>query len=379
MKQVKTKFRNTWAGIIFAAALAVTGGCGDAGIPTPEEEDTSGRIGKKEGDMVLVRITTPDTAALSILPNDVPNYVNFWEVVFKSSSDNPAYYRGTGTPLSRGNSIDVAVPIGNGYTVLLLGGDRETKTLLAVGIKENQQIKANEENLVTISVEKVVLRWDGDTDDISSGDNFAFSGTISGSYANISVTDKVVQFGEPDEVGSIGINDVLKVTVDLSGMMDVAQLDQSSDEPLIQLESDSYISLRPRKNGGKMLDYVPDIESSISYTDGSNTYNNAITTDHGGMEFTIPRVTAEGKLPNYDVDMVLDIVLRYRAFSDVDDAIVWTIANGIYGEPDNSTDGSKTVLNGGIIVRFGKGSSDTGEGETITRVKTPSFTPPPSS
>ncbi|MDR2793623.1 MAG: hypothetical protein LBB61_08170 [Treponema sp.] len=119
------------------------------------------------------------------------------------------------------------------------------------------------------------------------------------------------------------------------------------------------ISLRPRNRGNTLSS-----ESTIA--------NNKVTTVDTGETFTIPRGEPDepppGSLPNVDVDMVLDVVLRYRVYEG---GTVWTIANGLYGEPDNSTDPSKTALNGGIIVRFGNGSSDIGEGETAVKVRTP--------
>jgi hypothetical protein len=71
------------------------------------------------------------------------------------------------------------------------------------------------------------------------------------------------------------------------------------------------------------------------------------------------------------MDTILDMALRYRAFGGaISSSTVWTIANGLYGDPDNSTDSTKTVLNGGIIVRFGRGSSQTGEGDTTVEIIT---------
>jgi hypothetical protein len=150
----------------------------------------------------------------------------------------------------------------------------------------------------------------------------------------------------------------------LSRLRELAVMGNSGD--LIQLEDSSYISLRPRNKGT-----VPDIESKVEYIDGSNVHHKyTITTAAGGMTFTIPSAPADGQLPQIDVDMVLDVVLKYRVY---DESIVWTIANGLYGDPDHSPSSPdsplKTILNGGIIIRFGQGSADTGEGETIVKVR----------
>jgi hypothetical protein len=159
MNQTKTKFRYIYAGIMLAAVLAAAAGCGGEIFPKPQE-DTSGMIGYNEGEMVRVRVTMPKSAALSVVTEDVEKYVNFWEVVFKSADATPKYYRGTGIPAAR-NDIDVTVPIGNGYTVLLMGGDMETKTLLAAGSVSNQDIVRGIQNTVRINLTKVALQWTG--------------------------------------------------------------------------------------------------------------------------------------------------------------------------------------------------------------------------
>ncbi|MDR2793624.1 MAG: hypothetical protein LBB61_08175 [Treponema sp.] len=55
--------------------------------------------------------------------------------------------------------------------------------------------------------------------------------------------------------------------------------------------------------------------------------------------------------------------MKYRAFGNhkgldgisiLNNSAMWTIANGIYGDADNSAgDTRQSVLNGGIVVRFG--------------------------
>jgi hypothetical protein len=443
-------------------------------------------IGKQEGDMVVVRITTPESAALSILPTDVPNYVDFWEVVFRNA-DKTAYYRGTGTLLSR-NGIDVTVPIGNGYTVLLLGGHGETKTLLAFGIAEDQDIVANTANIVTVVLSKIAFQWNGDNlgiganlttavattataaaaargaattartaaapviaaadtaraaadlaraaaeadsgdtgkeaaavaaeaaaaeaeaiavaaeaaaatpeaeavkaeataeaaeavaeavaaeiSGVTKADDFAFSGTLGLVPATITVKDKVVQFGKRDDIGRAEKTDVLKVTVNFSGLAGLADLLGIGDG-IVRLEESSYISVQPRKANV----YVGGIKKSISCTNGTSTYDNAITTNLAGLTFSLP---GDGTVsfPRSNVDLVLDIVLRYRAFKGDSgtgvhpNTTIWNIANGIYGEPDDSINSSESALNGGIVIRLGKGSSETGQGQT-TVVMDPRFT-----
>jgi hypothetical protein len=334
--------------------------------------------------------------------------------------------------------------------VLLLGGHGETKTLLAFGIAEDQDIVANTANIVTVVLDKIAFQWYGDNlgigadlttavattattataargaattarqtaddlrdtyggdesaankdDDLRAleaaaveaeaaaaaaeavaeavaaeigrlpkADNFAFSGTLGLVPATITVKDKVVQFGKRNEIRRSKDGDVLNVTVDFSDLEALASVVGSS---VLHLEPSSYISLQPRKE----TVFAADIKSSIGYPDEHNPdiFYHEITLDPAGMTFTFPET--DGKFPySRDIDMVLDIVLRYRAFNRaaagdgdsgrgvVPNATMWNIANGIYGEPDDSTDLSKSALNGGIVIRFGKGSSETGQGQT---------------
>jgi hypothetical protein len=496
MNQAKTKFRYIYAGIMLAAVLAVAGGCGGEIIPKPQEEDTSVRIGYKEGDMVLVQITTPESAALSVVPDDVKSRVNFWEVVFQGA-DKTTYYRGWGTPAAR-NGIDVSVPIGNNYTVLLLGGDSKTKTLLAAGAPRaddgttlvTTNILPNTVNRVVITLEKVAIQWTGDNLNIgesvpaeaaaaaeaaeaaaaavktavdaikveidaavaatdtgvtatkigaaataagdavtaaaaagaavkaaiaaaktavdaaktavdasaadieykaivaanataaaaalatriataaaakaaAEADDFAFSGTIGGTAVSsttdpataITVANKVVAFGRPDAKTLITAADTLTVTVNLSKMKVLQEVDiNGKTASFFTVDSSSYISLRQR------LDDVVIVKTL--FNDPAPTTIRNISIAPGGQSFEL----TPGLPQSVDISTVQDVVLKYRAFGREGGGTLWNITNGFSHAADSSLeDGSalfgETVLNGGILVRFGNGSSETGDDE----------------
>jgi hypothetical protein len=349
---------------MLAAVLAVAGGCGGMNITAPQEEDASGMIGYKEGDMVRVRVNTPNTAAKSILPDDAEKYVNFWEVVFQNV-DKTAYYRGTGTPAAR-NGIDVSVPIGNSYAVLLLGGDMKTKTLLAAGTYRDEDgeiaavsILPNTMNIVTITLEKTALQWNGDGIGLfDNGDDFDFivgiakntSLGISGYTKRPDETNKVLLFVEPERLPAVTDEDTLTVKVQLSKLNVLGNMnDEGHRYTSYTFDPSSYISLRRR------FDDTVVVKKTLKEEDTTIQY-------YGSMVFTI------GNLPRTDIDMVLDVVMKYRAFSREEGGTLWNITNGLYSDVDSSLeDGSatvaETVLNGGILVRFGRGSSETGTDE----------------
>jgi hypothetical protein len=206
--------------------------------------------------------------------------------------------------------------------------------------------------------------------DIPLVDDFAFSAAEGPDEGDasipVSVKDKVVLFGELNKPAGTYRDAVLKVTVNFSKLAELTRLTNRVDfGDIFPIEDGSFISLRPRVN-----------RASGGFAGIKSTIYLPITTAAAGTTFTIPGNPADGQFPDEpNIDMVLDIVLKFRAFGgalprgEEDNRTVWTIANGLYGDADNFPSTITSTLNGGIIVRLGKGSSQTGEGETSVRLE----------
>jgi hypothetical protein len=189
----------------------------------------------------------------------------------------------------------------------------------------------------------------------AGGGDFAFSGTIGGKLVN-SATDpriivtnkKAVFFGGPDAEKNITTGDTLTVTVNLFRMAVLQEVDingKAAAAPFFTVDPTSYISLRRHSNDVVIVEKT--------FTDPAPTTTRNISVESDGQPFPLPlNTTLAG-----DIDTVLDVVLKYRAFGRAVGGTLWNIANGFCPAVDDGSAGGATDLNGGILIRFGSGGS----------------------
>jgi hypothetical protein len=208
-----------------------------------------------------------------------------------------------------------------------------------------------------LELAKAAAGGDGGGDGTAAASASVFSGTIGGKLVNsagaprIIVTNKKeVFFGGPDAV--IIPNDTLTVTVDLSDMKVLQEVDINGKAAFFTVDPTSYISLRQRYGDDDVSDDIVIVKEFTGSTPADLRHISIADTGHA-----LPPLPLDARLA-VDIDMVLDVVLKYRAFGRAFDGTLWNIANGFYPAADEgSKDADKTELNGGILIRFGAGSA----------------------
>ncbi|MHB9293944.1 hypothetical protein Holit_03063 [Hollandina sp. SP2] len=350
MKQAESNIRYAfYTGLILAMMVIALGAC-DGGLTSPgqEPDDLTGvsetgvpAIGYNQGDLVKVRVNVPkqdqaSNSSRSVNPANVRTLVQFYEVVFANAAGT-AYYRGEAAA-SQGY-INVDVPVGTDYDVLLLAG-RTNRTLLAAGYLASQNIEAGKVNVVSITAAGITPVWD-----TGSGGDFTFAGT--GTIASLVAVDaanRYVRVGSDTTLPAA--TDTFTVTFSLAKLT-----------PLITAENGS-LTLQGSKvellSRNADVDYFDPITFTaapvLPYTIASAAATSIVFTSAAG-------------LPQRHTDGVLHFALTYTAFGT---AITptrggaytsWTIMNGINYEEDKPVPtGAEDKLGGSIVVQIGSGS-----------------------
>jgi hypothetical protein len=377
MKQTESKDRYFHAGIIVLVVLTLLASCG-WGLPEDLQESQPPLIGKKIGDPVTVRIAVPKpdqsgNSARSADPDLVEFFANYYEVVFRKigvSPDPDTYYRGMGIP-SQGY-INVTVPVGTGYEVLLLAG--YNRTLLGGGYlgKNNSpanpvEIKAGQVNVVSIPVKVFPPLWNTDTAKTGTfNDNdFIFEAALTGYGGTpaLKIEPRYINLApyiENDPGPDAGAHQIDPSDAKFTVMFNLAKFtplilaDISGTNDALSI-AEHNVRLYPRYD---KTDHFPPVvlTPSVSPTDITFTNNPALT---------------NGKLPNRDADGLLAFELTYYAFGAEDSGgISWIIRNGLSGSGEDSVPDGDTGRGIGtgtcFLVKFGKGTPDSLS--TITKV-----------
>jgi hypothetical protein len=392
MKQAESRGRYLYGkavtGLILAVMLAVLGAC--AGVFDEEPEEAT--IGHSQGETVKVKVNTGEAAGRSMAVDGVQRFVNFYEVIFKTKETTPVYYRGVDTD----GTIIVSVPIANDYEVLLLAG--YDYTLLAAGYVYDVDIKPDEANIVSITMTRFPLQWDTKAEkDSTSGsyindnNDFEFSAAIMGytstsalkiesRYINVA---PVVTGASPLGPENIIATDSLTVKVDLKRLWPLFIADLQTTDPNDKKE----------KAGGTPANKKLTLEGAevkLWSRYGRDQFGSIPFDVTGGGALPTPTLEATkailsftGKgLPNWDVDGVLQVDVRYRAFGAAKEVQsgsntvpgpgapfrLWVIRNGLQtyvadatANPlatvkDSTVPEQGTGTGSEFVVKFGSGS-----------------------
>jgi hypothetical protein len=299
--------------------------------------------------------------------------------------------------------VSVSVPIDeqNPYQVLLLAGYNQT--LLAAGYrpitgtpKDDVYIKADQANIVSITVETFPLQWDTSASNAivadsgtptKSTNDFEFSAVITG-YGTVAgakhyeVKSRYINFAPVDTVtdpalkGGTAItpaSDKFEVRFHVPKLDPLIKMDINTDATVSMLTIAGYnVGLVPRYTTDyfKPVTFVADAtkvsEESTGDTDPDGTsaarYKITIPTT-APLSITFgnnPSDAINGGLPAKDVDGLLRFELTYYAFGTrASKGMGWTIRNGLDRTADDD-DTTGTTGNGGIggyfPVKIGKGS-----------------------
>jgi hypothetical protein len=254
------------------------------------------------------------------------------------------YYRGTGTATQ--GYVNVSVPVGTGYKVLLLAG--RNHTLLAAGYESSVEIKPNIANIVTINVKTLPLQWNTTATGIGTLNDFTFAVNLADNSISpkSAIEDRYIAIA-PNEVGQIApATDTFTVTFNTAKFTDTLIEAEGGSTLTIQ---DYKVNLHPRYPGS--FDRVS--LNPAGKTPGNGPYPLDITNP---ISFT--NVPSTGKLPKVDVDGLVQFELQYYAFGTKDSTgSPWVIRNGLQRSADD-TAGTPTGSGNGsyFVVRFGEGS-----------------------
>jgi hypothetical protein len=393
------------------------GACGEVNDPSQEPQESKAQdIGYNEGDLVTVKVAVPkQTSNRSVSDDNVEFYANLYEVVFKSQAGT--YYRGEGT--ADQGYVNVPVPIGEKYEVLLLAG--YNRTLLAAGwlgvtdavpgvsavpaevgegtdddpefpaipeipaipeVDKRVDIKSGQANVVSIPVTKFPLQWDhGDLDPVTNGtqnniiadtNDFAFSlnsSTYTGA-TKVQVKDRYIILApeEDSSIPSYGPSEIADADT-FTVTFNIAKL-----APLINADIATTNTTSVRKltiadyNVQLWARYVNDEFPSVVLKSG--TTPNVVYEADAPVSFT--NTPGTHKLPKRNVDGVLQFELTYYAFgTDQSKGTAWIIRNGLNRTKDDTTadkaNGNTTGTGPGsyFVVKIGSGTPIEDESVTI--------------
>ncbi|MDR2447763.1 MAG: hypothetical protein LBD58_10855, partial [Treponema sp.] len=377
------RVRRSCAGLVMAAVLAVLGACGGSSLP-PESETLSGKI-ENEGGLVTVKVKVSppqaqNSGARSVDPGSVQFYANYYEAVFKNdngtedNTDDDTYYRGVGTPTQ--GYVNIAVPPGDGYKVLLLAGIN--RVLVAAGFESDVEIVAGTDNLVTMKLATCAPQWDTSFDnDIGENpyeetwNDFIFEAALT--YDNNGADDVVIdkknrlvhvapfvagEEEDPDKgPGDIDpANDTFAVKYNfkrLEALIDAEKFNEGDPDTLRLFYYDVYVHHR------YIGDKFTTVELRTVDTNFDFGYNGENKLPDDGAVLFVNHPDDGGNkhsLPNKNTDGLLVFNLYYYAFgTDKSGGSLWTIKNGLYSAAE-SPDG---------VAELDDAESPTGKGATL--------------
>jgi hypothetical protein len=417
MKQTEVKTRRFYAALAAAVIAAALGACGEGWNnqePSPQASETGASdIAYNTGDMVTVKVRVrmpqqSQSGARSLDPAAVRWFANMYEVIFRKVA-NPSglskdlYYRGVDA--SYLGYINVAVPVGTEYEVLLIAGiDR---TLVGVGYRGKNNspadidagkgpvnIEAGKVNEVVIEVTPLTPQWDTGKSEITdnNGNDFEFSASLEKFATDFSINERFVQVGpdtgvnnnEQNENDDIKTSDTFGMVFDISDYKPLALADVNTtsnntttltlvEAPTVELwpryASDTwlisppYITLK-QKTGTNCL-----VQETVGGTSGDATYVKYTNTNgDGGFPSTLRLAFECTGLPNKNTDGLLRFELKYKAFgTSYSQGMTWTIRNGRYNYADADTSNGSTTGSADagsyILVKIGSGTPGSKTGE----------------
>jgi hypothetical protein len=291
--------------------------------------------------VVSVKVAIGD-ADRSLLSSAVQYYVDNYEVVFKSSTNQ--YYRGTGTAVD--GFVTVNVPVGTGYSVVLLAGYKSF--LLAAGYNTPVSIVAGKANLISIGISSVSPQWKKAND---TNDGFQFEAAIA---ANAATTIPIT--GGALIVAPYEVDAYLPASGD-TFTVKFAPDKAFSEDGLTALKvgstlniADYSVTLHHRYNKDPIDPIVLPKKTSGSGISGSA---GAYAFTDTGVVFENNGGTSTLALPTRDIDLLLEIEFSYYAFGTADSTgRKWIIKNGLTYEPDDGK------LGGLFPVKIGNGTPE---------------------
>ncbi|MDR1301869.1 MAG: hypothetical protein LBK43_05305 [Treponema sp.] len=388
MKQAESKVRYVRNGLIVAMVLLVLGACGEVNDLSQEPQESKvPNIGYNEGDLVTVKVAVPkQTANRSVNAASVEFFANLYEVVFREvnpsdgspidAGDPTTYYRGEATAVQ--GYVDVSVKPNKSYDVLLLAG--YNRTLLAAGYSNNGgngwPIKSGQANQVTIVSNKLPLQWDGSitiaqdtTDRHKSTNDFGFSASLTESGYTVAADagKRWITLGGIDKDGT----QIAPATDTFTVAFNIAKLEQlylaETGGATLTIQ-DYKVVLWPRYVGEFFTpvilsaDTVSGTVIGPTHANPDDPYEYSSIANNSTISFT--NAVASSKLPNKDIDGVLQFELTYQAFgTKVAKGIPWIIRNGLDRTEDKTPD---TSAGSYFVVKIGAGTPDTDENVTIT-------------
>jgi hypothetical protein len=279
--------------------------------------------------MVSVHVVT---GGRSIANAAVSDLVNFYEVVFKSNTDNK-YYRGTGT--SKDGFISISVPAGDTYKVLLLAGYNINYILLAAGYEASASINLNQANDVSITLTTIPPQWSktNSITDFDTDDDFLFATT------DIAANTADLVLGPTIGVATAGslpvlANDKLTITYNSGRLTPLINAGGLTSKLVI---TGYKVTLSPIYQED-VTDQTPILTTAFTAA-SSPAWDDATTMPAG----TTTGAAFEVALPAKDVDLAIDFELYYKAFGDPAgltassvSPIKWIIRNGLNHDLDNT-------------------------------------------
>ncbi|MDR3130854.1 MAG: hypothetical protein LBU18_04840 [Treponema sp.] len=403
--------------ILFGGSLAmVLSGCSYASAPAGTDElslaiQESAKL-NKDGTVSVVVPLPSGEASRSINTAYVKTDVDFYEVVFRSTGDDPTvYYRGE-AKASKGY-ISASVLPGLTYDVLLLAGN--DKILLAAAYRGTNDgvansdpdtngpvtIEAGKANVIKLSPAPIALQWDApstpgtliganndfefsvsglDTSDPSGSDDDQLEVNGGGRFIQISRTlytdDSVKDLPRFIYTSEFTVKFNLSK---LAPLIKASPVDTSSNYLFSLKTQDVLITPLAGSPSTEKFDDVKLITNAVItgsnvaiVAEGGSEYKIAKSTDLSAnfitASFTNKGTNAKGEyLPRVNADGKLLFRLTYYAFSgDASVGREWFIQNGLNNEIDTpspkASDPTSPVTTGGgtggaFLVKFGKGGS----------------------
>jgi hypothetical protein len=252
-------------------------------------------------------------------------------------------YRGEGSADS--GYVNVAVPIGDGYDVLLLAGyDRTLLGAGYLGLKNTPpdpvNIEAGKANTIVINTSVISPVWDGSEGVTSTtfpaSSDFKFTGTTAPTTPI--PADRVITAGLAANAST------LVLTFNTSKLAPLINSDFSGTDLTVE---DFSVMLNPRFMVEYPFNPIDFVETSSSSHGGAGPY----PLDATAAVFTAIFGTGDG-VTGKNIDGAVDFKLKYYAFGAPASAgtTLWIIRNGLGRAVDTASG-----FGGSFIVKFGEG------------------------
>jgi hypothetical protein len=337
------------AGIIAAVIVALAGLSACDGFVLDDQADRDWEMGIVDANgLVQVRVPIPgEVGNRSVADGRVKTLTDYYEVVFRETVTG-TYYRGT-SDVGR-DFLSVSVLPDKYYDVLFLAGIKKSRVLLAAAYTKHDTtlqtnyIKVGQANTVHLTVGMTNITPD-DNDGTPGADDIVFAdpGTNLVKYARDADGVATLAVDETWAYNS-GAGDNIQISLKQTKLKDLIAAAKDAGAATV-FDSNSVV-LSPRYNdAGHNFYQVAKDHAAGDTEDGVASYTYTILTK------TYADIAVNG-VPA-DVDGMLKLELKYRAFGPGSGNPDWYIRNGVFvGTGDIDDEG-----NGGLIrVQFGTGS-----------------------